>query len=61
MSWTYVYGPPIVLGMVALAGGALIALLVPVPWPFWQRWLAAVVVAVGIPLVGLAVRSLFRS
>jgi len=60
MSWTYVYGPPLVLILVALAGGALVGLILPVPWPFWQRWLVVVVIAIGVPLLGLGVRRLLR-
>jgi len=60
MSWTYVYGPPLVLILVALAGGALVGLILPVPWPFWQRWLVVVAIAIGAPLLGLGVRRLLR-
>jgi len=60
MSWTYVYGPPLVLVLVALSGGALVGLILPVPWPFWQRWLLVVVIVIGVPLLGLAGRRLLR-
>lgn len=40
MEWFYVYLPPLLLGLVLLAGGALLAWGVRIgDTPFWQRWL----------------------
>ena len=56
MELLYVWGPIGALILVALGGGAIVAWLLPIPWPFIYRWLAVVGFVLLVALVGWIVQ-----
>jgi hypothetical protein len=52
MELLYVWGPIGALVLVAAGGGAIVAWLLPLPWPFLTRWLAVVGLVLLVALVG---------
>lgn len=61
MEWVFVYGPPLLAVFFAVFGAAFLAWLVPLPGTeFWHRWLALVLILLGIPLAWQGVQWLRR-
>ena len=59
MEWVYVYAPPVLAVLVAAAGGALLAFLVPLEGiGFWGRWGIVVGIILGVPLIAYIIREL---
>lgn len=59
MTWIYVYGPPILAILIGVFGGFVLALFVPVDGTtFWQRWLGAVLLVLGLPTLAYIIKSM---
>jgi len=61
MEWVLVYAPPLVAVFIALFGGIVLALFVPVPGTnFWGRWAIAIGILLVLPVLVYLLRALLR-